>query len=112
MWVSDNVDGKIYAYDLATKDRVRGQDFDLLEAAGNTSPLGIWSDGTTLWVVDYADEKIYAYDLATKARVPGKDFDTLQAAGNTLAARHLVRRRDDVGDGLAGWQGLRLRYGH
>ena len=58
-------------------------DFDTLEAAGNTWPQGIWSDGETMWVADFFDEKIYAYDLATKARVPGKDFDTLKAAGNT-----------------------------
>ena len=57
-------------------------DFDGLQSAGNTLPLGIWSDGETMWVVDYIEEKIYAYDLATKARVPGKDFDTLKAAGN------------------------------
>ena len=58
-------------------------DFDGLQSAGNTLPLGIWSDGETMWVVDFIEEKIYAYDLATKARVPGKDFDTLKAAGNT-----------------------------
>ena len=58
-------------------------DFDGLQSAGNTLPLGIWSDGETMWVADFSDEKIYAYDLATKARVPGKDFDTLKAAGNS-----------------------------
>ena len=58
-------------------------DFDGLQSAGNTLPLGIWSDGETMWVVDFIEEKIYAYDLATKARVPGKDFDTLKASGNT-----------------------------
>ena len=58
-------------------------DFNGLQSAGNTFPLGIWSDGATMWVADLIEEKIYAYDLATKARVPGKDFDTLKAAGNT-----------------------------
>ena len=58
-------------------------DFNGLQSAGNTFPVGIWSDGETMWVVDFIEEKIYAYDLATKARVPGKDFDTLKAAGNT-----------------------------
>ena len=58
-------------------------DFNGLQSAGNTFPLGIWSDGETMWVADFIEEKIYAYDLATKARVPGKDFDTLKAAGNT-----------------------------
>ena len=59
------------------------EDFDTLEAAGNTGPQGIWSDGTTMWVADWLEEKIYAYDTATRARVPGKDFNTLKAAGNT-----------------------------
>ena len=83
MWVADNTDDKIYAYNLATKARVPGRDFETLEAAGNTVPFGIWSDGTTMWVADYADEKIYAYNMVTKARVPGQDFDSLEPAGNT-----------------------------
>ena len=82
MWVADNVDAKLYAYDLATKARVPGKDFNTLNAAGNTFPRGIWSDGETMWVADLGDDKLYAYDMATKARVPGKDFDTLRAAGN------------------------------
>ena len=82
MWVGDDADDKIYAYDLETKARVPGQDFDTLIAAGNTRPHGIWSDGETMWVGDDADDKLFAYDLETKARVPGQDFDTLIAAGN------------------------------
>ena len=83
MWVSDWEDGKIYAYDMATKVRGSGKDFDTLEAAENTSPVGIWSDGETMWVADVFDGKIYAYDMATKARVADKDFNTLQTAENT-----------------------------
>ena len=56
-------------------------DFNTLQAAGNNSPTGLWSDGTTLWVADYQDKKIYAYNLSTKAPDPNNDF-TLQAAGN------------------------------
>ena len=69
--------------DTGAFDRKPSEDFDGLEAAGNTSPSGIWSDWVTMWVADSEDEKIYAYDLATRARVPGKDFETLKAAGNT-----------------------------
>ena len=58
-------------------------EFNTLEAAGNTWPDGIWSDGTTMWVVDWLDEEIYAYNMVSKARVPGKEFNTLEAAGNT-----------------------------
>ena len=76
-------------------------DFNTLADASNWSPRGIWSDGETMWVADWLDEKIYAYDMATKERVSGKDFNTLAAASTLVTARHLVRRGDDVGGGLA-----------
>ena len=84
MWVADRarIDPKIYAYDLASKARVPGKDFDseILWRAGNRDPGGIWSDGVTMWVA--GSGKIYAYDMTTKARIPGKEFETLRAAGN------------------------------
>ena len=57
MWVADACDfrsavGKIFAYDMATKQRDSAKDFNTLTAAGNDAPAGIWSDGTTMWVVD------------------------------------------------------------
>ena len=64
---------KLYAYNLATRERDSGKDFDTLHAAGNYSPTGIWSDGTTMWVADN-DDKVYAYDMSTKARAPDEDF--------------------------------------
>ena len=36
-------------------------DFASLRPARNTSPAGIWSDGTTMWVADNHDKKLYAY---------------------------------------------------
>ena len=65
-------------------------DLDTLREAGNDSPRGIWSDGTTMWVVNspnafsVTEVKIYAYNLATKARDADEDFNTLIAAGNTI----------------------------
>ena len=53
-----------------------------LEDAGNASPTGLWSDGTTMWVADSVDDKIYAYDLVTKEHNTNEDFNTLAAAGN------------------------------
>ena len=66
----------------------RPQSFDTLIAAGNTVPIGIWSDGTTMWVADEGNDepysgKIYAYDLTTTERDVHKDFnfdDTLVGA--------------------------------
>ena len=96
MWVADDGDDKLYAYDLATKARDSAKDFDTLEATGNTGPQGIWSDGTTMWVADNGDDKLYAYNLATKARDSAKDFDTLEAAGNS-------RPRGIWSDGTTMW---------
>ena len=82
MWVVDDGDDKLYAYDLEDKTRVSAKDFDGLKAAGNEDPAGIWSDGATMWVADWVDDKLYAYSLAAKARDPAKDFDTLRGPGN------------------------------
>ena len=62
--------------------RAAAQDFPE-NTATNYSPLGLWSDGTTMWIVDSVTDKIYAYNLSTKTRDAAKDFDTLSAAGNT-----------------------------
>ena len=84
MWVADDYDDKIYAYNLGTKQWDAEKDFDTLEGAGNNSPRGIWSDGTTMWVADSVADKIYAYNLGTKQRDAEKDFDTLEGTGNNL----------------------------
>ena len=87
MWVADWIEGKIYAYDMATKARDASKDFDTLTAAGNDGPRGIWSDGTTMWVVNHNndDDKVFAYNLATKARDASKDINTLRSDGNQRA---------------------------
>ena len=59
-----------------------GQVFNTLDAAGNNTPTGLWSDGSTMWVADFDDSKIYAYDMATKARVEDKEFDTLASSSS------------------------------
>ena len=72
--------------------RDSSKDFNTLSAAGNTSPDGIWSDGTTMWVSDATDVKVYAYNLATKARDDSKDVSlsgtvipvTLGSDGTTM----------------------------
>ena len=81
IWVADDIDDKIYAYNTdGTRDS--NKDFDTLDAAGNNTPRGIWSDGETMWVADIDDETIYAYRMSDKARDDDKDFDTLDPAGN------------------------------
>ena len=80
LWVNDNIDNTIYAYNIATKARNPSEDFTNLSDAGNNAATGIWSDGTTMWVSDLADDKIYAYNMATKALDAGKNFNTLATA--------------------------------
>ena len=73
MWVADDDGAKIFAYNMATKQRDSAKDFNTLTVAGNDAPAGIWSDGTTMWVVDEVDSTIYAYDMATKQRDTDKE---------------------------------------
>ena len=91
MWVANyditGTNDKIYAYNMLSKKRDESKEFNTLQAAGNTEPHGIWSDGTTMWVSDAASDygsefKIYAYSMSTKKRAPDKDFNTLSALRN------------------------------
>ena len=81
MWISDEHDAMVYAYNMATKARVPDKDLDELAVS---ILLDIWSDGSTLWLTRYRHARIYAYDLATQERVPDQDFHALSAAGNGI----------------------------
>ena len=82
VWVADDADRKLYAYNLPTKARVSGKDLTALDAS-NVLPAGIWSDGTTMWAAERGLAKLYAYRMSDGERDADKDFDTLRAAGNT-----------------------------
>ena len=89
MWVVDYGDIKIYAYNLATKQRDAGGDFNTLNAAGNGGPQGIWSDGDTMWVGNVTfspsftiiDAKIYSYNMPPSANA---NLRELSLSGITL----------------------------
>ena len=84
IWVSQSGTApKLFAYNRSDGSRDSSKDFNTLNAAGNESPTGLCSDGTTMFVVDRDDNKVYAYTLSTKARDSTKDI-TL-ASGNTMA---------------------------
>ncbi len=76
MWVSDRIDKKIYAYNMITKERDEDKDFNTLNDAGNKSPSGIWSDGTTMWVVDNFSQEFYAYNMSDKEHDADKTFSS------------------------------------
>ena len=93
VWSSSNLTPAVLAYHrkadanavpaVSAGDRKSSADFTkaTLDAEGNGTPLGLWSDGTDMYVADYRDSKIYVYGMSSKAHV--KDIDTLAAAGNT-----------------------------
>ena len=82
LWVADKDDGKLYAYNLATRAHDPDKDFNTLKAAANELPWGLWSDGITMWVADNDDDKLYAYNLNTKLRDAAKDSRTLTRSNN------------------------------
>ena len=75
LWVLENGDGAddaIYAYDLATGERVDDREFELDET--NRAPRGVWSDRTVLWVSDSGQERLFAHDFETGERLPERDI--------------------------------------
>ena len=76
LWVADNADGAgdaVYAYDLATGERVESREFALADT--NRAPRGIWSDGETAWVSDSGRERLFAYRLADGERLEEREFE-------------------------------------
>ena len=55
----------LLAPEVQGQSRDSGSDFTL--DAANGSPVGIWSDGTTMWVADTGNDTVFAYDLSTRA---------------------------------------------
>ena len=99
LWVSNH--GKIYAYKLNVNaaDSPRTihcpdatEDFNTLEAVGNTDPDGIFSDGSTMWVVDNTTftnvtstnvyKKIFAYNQPLSANNNLKSLALSDATGD------------------------------
>ena len=72
VWVADAGDDRLYAYDIA--DRERAEDREIVLDEENDSPGGIWSDGTHVWVVDTVDFRLYAYRLADGTRDTSAEF--------------------------------------
>ena len=75
LWLAENGDGaddSVYAYDLATGERVEEREFALHDT--NRAPRGIWSDGETAWVSDSGRERLFAYRLADGERVEEREF--------------------------------------
>ena len=75
LWIAENGEGAgdaVYAYDLATGERVEDREFVLDER--NRAPRGVWSDRTTIWVSDSGQDRLFAHDLATGERLSDRDL--------------------------------------
>ena len=75
IWVAQNSDGggdSVYAYDLASGERLEEREFELDGA--NLAPRGLWSNGETIWVSDSGKEKLFAHDLESGERLPAGDI--------------------------------------
>ena len=78
---SNNCSSGVRVVVSAPSAGARLEAFEFNLAAGNTEPLGLWSDGVTMWVADLGDDKLFAYQMPDGTPDPSKDL-TL-AAGNT-----------------------------
>ena len=75
LWIAENGDGAddaVYAYDLATGERLEEREFELDER--NRAPRGVWSDGSTIWVSDSGQNRLFAHDLESGERLPERDI--------------------------------------
>ena len=75
IWVAQNSDGggdSLYAYDLASGERLEEREFELDGA--NLAPRGLWSNGETIWVSDSGREHLFAHDLESGERLPARDI--------------------------------------
>ena len=75
LWVADNADGAgdaVYAYDLASGERVEEREFELDER--NRAPRGVWSDRAVIWISDSGQAKLFAHDLESGERLPERDI--------------------------------------
>ncbi len=70
MWVADNDDDKLYAYQMSDQSRDSSKDISL----AYYEPSGIWSNGVTMWVADIGETELFAYSLTGKTRDSGKDI--------------------------------------
>ena len=85
LWILENGDGAddaVYAYDLATGERVEDREFELADT--NRAPRGVWSDRSTVWVSDSGRNRLFAHDLESGERLEERD---IALAGRNRDAR-------------------------
>ena len=73
IYVGDNRDDKIYAYDMASGDRQSEREINGIDTL-RRDMTDIWLDGETIWISYWLSDFIRAYDVATGERKPGLDI--------------------------------------
>ena len=84
-------------------DRDPARDLNALDAAGNTWPIGIWSDRGTLWVADNLDKQLYAVIVRYRGRGRA-DSTTLQYYRSWNASISRIDSRVGT-EGITGFAG-------
>ena len=72
MYVGDNRDDKVYAYDIQTSSRQSERDINGIDTL-RRDMTDLWLDGDTIWISYWLSDFIRAYDVSTGARKPGLD---------------------------------------
>ena len=72
IYVADNRDRKVYAYNMETRRRQSGDDINGIDTL-RKEITDLWTDGDTVWVSYWLSGFIRAYDMDTGERNPGLD---------------------------------------
>ena len=72
MYVGDNRDDKVYAYDMESGDRRSEREINGIDTL-RSNMTDIWLDGETIWISYWLSDFVRAYDVATGDRKPGLD---------------------------------------
>ena len=73
MYVGDNRDDKVYAYDMESGDRRSEREINGIDTL-RSNMTALWLDGETIWISYWLSDFVRAYDVATGDRKPGLDI--------------------------------------
>ena len=92
MWVGNRRPfPQLRAYNLSTKARDPGKDYNSLITASPSSLVPLWGNGTIMWVAGDIDSKIYAYDFLSTSEPPNVPINLMVSVqGDVLDASWLA----------------------
>ena len=75
LYVGDNADSKVYAYDIATRAHSADDDIGSIDRLGKQM-TDVWRNADTIWISYWRSDFIRAYDTETGTRKAGLDIQT------------------------------------